>query len=46
MSMIENLKIIEDKGIREFLKKQKSKYQKNNKIFCIHRKKYYDLKDN
>ena len=44
MSMIDNLEVIETKGIRFFLKKQKNKYQKNNKIICVHNKQLYDLK--
>ena len=41
MSMIDNLNMIEDKGIREFLKQQKNKYQKANKVLCVHDKKFY-----
>lgn len=44
MSMIDNLKAIEKKGIREFIRKQKKKYIKKNKILCVHNKKLYDLK--
>lgn len=40
MSMIENLNMIKDKGIREFLKKQKKKYVKGKKIFCVHKKEF------
>lgn len=44
MSMINNLKLIKDKGIRKFLRQQKKKYIKDQKVLCIHNKKYYDLK--
>ena len=40
MSMMDNLNMIKDKGIREFLKQQKIKYQKANKVFCVHNKKF------
>jgi len=43
-SMIENLKFIKNNGIRKFIKKQKAKYQNNNKIYCIHRKEYHNIK--
>lgn len=42
-SMINNLKFIEEKGIKKFLEKQKKKYTKGNKVFCIHNKEYYDI---
>lgn len=41
MSMIDNLKFIEKHGIREFLEKQKKKYIKKNKVFCVHNRKCY-----
>ena len=44
MSMIDNLNMIKNKGIREFLKQQKKKYQKGNKVLCVHNKKVYDIK--
>lgn len=43
-SMIDNLNIINKKGIREFIRQQKRKYIKANKILCIHNKKQFDLK--
>lgn len=44
MSMIENLDLINSKGIREFLRKQKKKYIKGKTIFCVHKKDYHNLK--
>jgi hypothetical protein len=44
MSMIDNLNVIENKGIREFLKQQKKKYIKGGKVLCIHNKNLYDVK--
>ena len=41
MSMLDNLNVIKNKGIREFLKQQKKKYQKGDKILCVHNKKLY-----
>lgn len=43
MSMIDNLNQIENKGIRFFLAQQKKKYQKGNKIICVHNKKIYKI---
>ena len=44
MSMIENLENIEKFGIRKFIGKEKKRWTKNNKIFCVHNKKYFNLK--
>ena len=44
MSMIENLEIIADKGIRKFIDIEKKKWVRGDKIFCVHKKQYYDLK--
>jgi len=41
MSMIENLELINSKGIRIFLKEQEKKYEKDSKILCVHNKRYY-----
>jgi len=38
-SMIKNLKIIKEKGIKNFIKNQEKKYQRKSGIFCIHKKK-------
>lgn len=45
MSMIENLGDIEKKGIRKFIKQEEKRWIKGNKIFCIHNKKYYTIKE-
>jgi len=42
MSMIDNLNNIEKNGIRKFIKQEEKKWIKGNKIFCVHRKKYYE----
>jgi hypothetical protein len=41
MSMIENLKEIKDKGIRNFLKNQEKKYVFKSGIKCVHNGKIY-----
>ena len=43
-SMINNLKIIEEKGIKDFIETQKKKYIKGKTIFCVHKKDYHNLK--
>jgi len=44
MSMIENLENISQNGIRKFLASEKKRWVKGNRIFCVHHKKYYDMK--
>ena len=44
MSMIENLENIEKNGIRKFIDKEKKRWMKGDKIFCVHHKKYYEIK--
>ena len=44
MSMMDNLNTISKKGIKEFLKQQKKKYQKGNDILCVHDKEIYKIK--
>jgi hypothetical protein len=44
MSMIENLEKIKKKGILKFIKGEEKRWIKGNKIFCVHNKKYFDLK--
>lgn len=44
MSMLENLGIIQEKGIRKLLEVEKQKWIKDGKIFCVHRKEYRDPK--
>lgn len=41
MSMIDNLQLIQEKGISQFLKQQKNKYRQANKTLCVHDKQYY-----
>ena len=43
MSMIDNLEFIKKKGIKSFIDKEQKKWIKGNKIYCVHRKKYYKL---
>ncbi len=45
MSMINNLNDIEKNGIRSFLKQEEKRWIKGNKIFCVHDKKYYEIKN-
>lgn len=44
MSMINNLENIKNNGIRSFINKEKKKWIKNNKIFCVHKKEYFEIK--
>ena len=44
MSMIENLESIKKLGIRKFIEKEKKRWIKGGKIFCVHRKEYYPIK--
>jgi hypothetical protein len=41
MSMIDNLKVINEKGINKFLNEQEKKYIKGNKVLCVHDKEMY-----
>jgi hypothetical protein len=43
MSMLENLDFINEHGIREFIRCEKAKWIKGNKILCVHNRKYYDV---
>ena len=44
MSMIDNLENIEKNGIRKFINDEKEKWIRENEIFCVHNKNYYELK--
>ena len=44
MSMIENLENIKKDGIRRFIKGEEKRWMKGGKVFCVHNKKYFDLK--
>lgn len=44
MSMIKNLEDIKKLGIRKFIEKEKNKWIKDSKIFCVHNKQYYPIK--
>ena len=41
MSEIDNLLFIRDKGITEFIKSERNRWQSSKGIFCVHKKKYY-----
>ena len=41
MSMLENLDFIKNKGIRNFIKHEEKRWIKGNKIFCVHKKRYF-----
>lgn len=43
MSMIENLEYIRDNGIRKFIQHEKRRWVKGDKVYCVHRKKYYKI---
>ncbi len=44
MSMICNLNSIKEKGMKTFLKNEEKRWVKGNKVFCVHKKKYFELK--
>jgi hypothetical protein len=41
MSQIENLEFIRAKGMEEFLKSERGKYQSDKGIFCVHDQEYH-----
>lgn len=43
MSMIDNLMLIEKRGIRGFIESKKEKWTRGNEIYCIHTKKYHPI---
>lgn len=43
MSEIENLELIRDSGMEALLKSERRQWQRDDKIFCVHNKKYYKL---
>lgn len=43
MSMIDNLNNIENNGIRKFIKSEENKWIKENKILCVHNKRFYKI---
>ena len=45
MSMLENLDFIHKNGIRTFIEHEKERWIKNDKILCVHRKEYFDIKN-
>jgi len=44
MSMIDNLNYLMNNGIRKFIKSENKRWIKDGKIFCVHNKRYYDIK--
>ena len=44
MSMLENLEIIDKKGITKFLEGERRRWIRGGKVFCVHNKRYYPLK--
>jgi hypothetical protein len=43
MSMIANLQNIDKKGIRKFIRMEKDRWIKGNKVFCVHNKTYFKI---
>jgi hypothetical protein len=41
MSMIENLEFIRDHSIKKFLQREQKRWTKGDKIYCVHKHKYY-----
>ena len=41
MSMLENLEIIDKKGITKFLEGERRRWIRRGKVFCVHNKRYY-----
>lgn len=44
MSMIENLDTIANAGICNFIALEKQRWIRENMVYCVHNKQYYDLK--
>jgi len=44
MSMIENLEVIKKSGMQKFIRTEKKRWIKGNKVLCVHDKEYYELK--
>ena len=44
MSEIKNLEFINKNGIKQFIKNEEKRWVKRNKIFCIHKKEYFDIR--
>jgi hypothetical protein len=44
MSMIENLDFISENGIRKFIKNEKKRWTRDGKVYCVHRKDYFEMK--
>ncbi len=43
MSMLENLQFIEEFGIRKFTEHEKERWMKEDKVFCVHKKTYFQV---
>ena len=43
MSMIENLEFIHEHGIRKFSRHEKTRWMKEGKVFCVHRKAWFEF---
>jgi hypothetical protein len=43
MSMIDNLNMIEQEGIRKFIESEEKRWVEGDRIFCVHNKKFYDV---
>ena len=43
MSMIDNLKFIQKKGIRKFIKKEEERWKCKDGVICVHNKKCYKV---
>jgi len=43
MSMIENLEFLSQNGIRDFIRNEEHKWIKDDKVFCVHNRKYYGI---
>lgn len=41
MSEIENLEFIRDRGVNEFVRSERKKWQSDKGVFCVHDKQYY-----
>jgi hypothetical protein len=44
MSEIDNLKFIKEKGVKKFIDHEKKRWIKANKVYCVHDKKYYEIR--
>lgn len=43
MSMIDNLNFIHENSINDFIEHERKRWIKNNMVYCVHKKEYYEI---